>query len=131
VRVPAVNGGVLTADTVLLDGRGSNTAATLTVSSSEVAALAKAELKGWGVTATSVKLAAPDRVIVAIAGQTRTGRLVVNRGALEITFTGMTPAAITLIGAGDGNPFIFTSVAVQASAVTLVGTIDLQSLLGL
>lgn len=131
VRVPAVNGGVLTADTVLLDGKGSDTAATMTVSSSEVAALAKTELKGWGVTASSVKLAAPDRVVLTVAGQTRTGHLVARNGALEINFTGMTPSTITLIGVGDGNPFTFTSVSVQASAVTLVGTIDLQSLLGL
>ena len=131
VRMPALNGGVLTADTVLLDGKGTKTAATMAVSSSEVAALAKAELKPWGVTATNVKLAAPDRVTVTVAGQTRTGHLVARGGALEINFTGMTPSTITLIGAGDGNPFTFTSVTVQASAVTLVGTIDLQSLLGL
>jgi hypothetical protein len=36
-----------------------------------------------------------------------------------------------LIAAGGGNPFQLQSVAVGADAVTLVGTIDLQTLLGL
>jgi hypothetical protein len=38
---------------------------------------------------------------------------------------------MTLVKSGNGNPFTFTSVAVNAASVTLVGTIDLQSLLGL
>ena len=37
----------------------------------------------------------------------------------------------TIIGAGHGNPFAVTSVRVDAGTVTLDGTIDLQSLLGL
>jgi len=36
-----------------------------------------------------------------------------------------------MIGAGHGNPFTFTSVRVGANTVTLDGSIDLQSLLGL
>jgi hypothetical protein len=131
VRVPAANGGVVTAETVVLEGAGTNATATMTVSSDEVTALANFQLKALGVTATSVKLAAPDKVTITVGGQARTGHLVTRNGALEVVFTGMTPSTVTLIGFGDGNPFTFTSVAVHGGSVTLVGTIDLQSLLGL
>jgi hypothetical protein len=44
---------------------------------------------------------------------------------------GQTPSSVTIINAGTGNPFHFTSVSVQGDSVTLVGTIDMESLLGL
>jgi len=131
VRVPAQSGGVLTVDSAVLDGSGTDSTATLTVSNDQVAGLAKTELKAAGVTATNVKLAAPDKVTITVGGQTKTGHIVAHDGALEAVFTGVTPSTMTLIEAGNGNPFTFTSVAVGASSVTLVGTIDFQSLLGL
>jgi hypothetical protein len=131
VRVPADDGGVLTADSVVLAGRGTDANATLTVSSSEVATLAKTQLKGLGVTATNVKLTAPDDVTLTVAGQTRTGHLVTKDGALQVVVASLTPKVMTLIETGNGNPFTFTSVKVSSASVTLVGTIDLQSLLGL
>ena len=52
-------------------------------------------------------------------------------GALQVVVAGMTPSTMTLVESGNGNPFEFTSVTVNAASVTLIGTIDLQSLLGL
>jgi len=61
----------------------------------------------------------------------RVGHIVAKDGAIQVTVAGFTPSTMTLIQSGNGNPFRFTSVAVGATSVTLVGTIDLQSLLGL
>ena len=131
VRVPAANGGVVTAESVVLTGKGTAATATLTLSNSEVATLAKTQLKLLGINATNVKLAAPDKLTLTVAGQTKTGHLVTKNGALQVVVAGMTPSTMTLVESGNGNPFTFTSVAVNAASVTLVGTIDLQSLLGL
>ena len=78
-----------------------------------------------------IKLAAPDKLTLTIGDQARTGHLVTKNGALQVVVAGMTPSTMTLVESGNGNPFEFTSVTVNAASVTLIGTIDLQSLLGL
>jgi hypothetical protein len=130
VRVPGIQGFV-TADSVAVEGAGTNATATLIVNSAQVESLARAQLKAAGLNASSVKLQAPDKVLITVAGQIRTGHLVVKRGELAVVVAGATPSTLPLIESGSGNPFQFTSVAVGAKTVTLVGTIDLQALLGL
>jgi hypothetical protein len=78
-----------------------------------------------------VTFGAPNKVTVTIGGKLLTGRLVVSNGALQAVFAGITPSTLPLINAGNGNPIHFTSVAVASSTVTLVGTMDLQTILGL
>ena len=58
-------------------------------------------------------------------------QVLVKNGALQVTVAGFSPSTITVMDAGTGNPFHFTSVSVAGGTVTLVGTIDLESLLGL
>jgi hypothetical protein len=131
VRVPAINGALITAQTVAIAGAGTDATASLTVANAQLEGLATSQLKAAGLNATSVKLQAPDRVVVKGGGVSRTGHLVVKGGALQVVLTGATPATVILLDSGSGNPFQFTSVSVGTSVVTLVGTIDLQSLLGL
>ena len=132
VRVPAASGTQpLTADRVAVDGAGAAATATLTCSPAQIKALVVAQLKAQKIDVTSVTFAAPDKVVVTASGISKSGHLVASNGALEVVVPGLTPATTTLISAGNGNPIHFTSVAVTATAVTLVGTIDLQSLLGL
>jgi hypothetical protein len=129
VRVPAPNGDPVTIDSATVDGSGTAATATLLVSNAEAQSLAKSQLKAKTGFDGTVKLAAPDKVTVTINGQSQPGRLVVKDGSLDLVLnSGVT---VTLIEAGAGNPFHFTSVAIGASGVTLVGTIDLQTLLGL
>jgi hypothetical protein len=132
VRVPAATGGdPLTADSVTVDGAGAAATATLTCTSAEVKALVISQLKAQKVPATAIAFSGPDKVTVTAAGVTKTGRLVVSNGSLEVVVAGISPSTITVINAGNGNPIRFTSVAVTTTSVTLVGTIDLQSLLGI
>jgi len=131
VHVPTPNGAFVTAQTVVVDGAGTNATATLTLSNSELEGLALAQLKSQKLPVTAVKLVAPDKVTITVSGQSKTGRLMTKGGAVQAVFTGFTPSTVTLIAAGSGNPFQFTSIAVGSSTVTLVGTIDLQALLGL
>ena len=90
-----------------------------------------AQLKAQKVTATAVTFAAPDKVTVTVGGKPIVGHLIVTNGALQVVIAAPKPVALTLIAAGNGNPIRLKSVAVGSSTVTLVGTMDLQSLLGL
>jgi hypothetical protein len=131
VSVPAINGDPATIDTATLDGSGTSAKTTLSISYAEVQSLAVSQLKAQaGITGT-VKLAAPDAVTVTIHGQSAPGHLVVKDGALIMVPVSDSLPTVTLIEAGGGNPFKLQSVAVGAKTVTLVGTIDLQTLLGL
>ena len=78
-----------------------------------------------------MKIAAPDKVTMTFNGQSKTGRLVVRDGSLLMVPDTTDLPTVTLIAAGKGNPFHLTSVSVGATSVTLIGTIDLQTLLGL
>ncbi len=131
VRVPTTTGDFITAETVALDGTGTNAQSTLTLANSELETLAATQLKAQKVPVTSVKLSAPNLLTIRAAGQTKVGHIVAKDGAIQVTVAGFTPSTMTLIQSGNGNPFRFTSVAVGTTSVTLVGTIDLQSLLGL
>jgi hypothetical protein len=52
-------------------------------------------------------------------------------GALLLVPDGDALPAVTLMQPGGGNPFHLSSVAVAADHLTLVGTIDVQALLGI
>jgi hypothetical protein len=129
VRVPAPNGDPVTIDSATVDGSGTAATATLLVSSAEAGRLAASQLKAMTGLDGTVKLAAPNKVTVTINGQSQPGLLVVKDGSLNLVLS--SGVTVTLIEAGAGNPFRLTSVAIGANGVTLVGTIDLQTLLGL
>jgi hypothetical protein len=131
VSVPAANGDAATIDKAVLAGSGTAATATLSISNAEVETLATSQLKAQTGIAGKVKLKAPDVVTVTINGQAAPGHLVVKDGALELVPVSDSLPTVTIIAAGGGNPFRFQSVAVGATSVTLVGTIDLQTLLGL
>jgi hypothetical protein len=129
VRVPAPNGDAVAIDSATVDGSGTAATATLLVSTAEAEGLASSQLKASTGFDGTVKLAAPNKVTVTINGKSQPGHLVVKDGSLDVVLDSGVSA--TLIEAGTGNPFHFTSVAVGVSGVTLVGTMDLQTLLGL
>lgn len=132
VLLPAANGvAAFTAESVSVDGAGGAATATLKCTAAQIKTLIVSQLKTEQINPTSVTFAAPDKVTVSVGALSKTGHLVTSNGALEVVVPGLSPATTTLIAAGNGNPIRFTSVAVTASSVTLVGTIDLQTLLGL
>jgi hypothetical protein len=131
VRIPAPNGDPVTIDSAVLNGAGTAATATLTLSSAQLAQLAQTQLQTQTGIPSTVKLAAPNKVTVTVNGQAEAGRLVAQNGAILVVPTSSALPTMTLIDSGSGNPFHFTSVTVGATTVTLVGTIDLQSLLGL
>lgn len=131
VRVLAPNGDPLTIDIANIDGDGSGATATMTISTAHAESLAVAQFKAQKLDVTSVKYAAPDLVTITIGGVSKTGHLAVKSGAIQVVIPGLSPSSVTLINAGTGNPFVLTSAIVGATNITLGGTIDLQTLLGL
>lgn len=132
VRVPAPNGDPATIDTAVIAGDSATAAtATLSVSNAEAERLAESQLLAQTGFVARVKLKAPDTVTVSIGTKTQQGHLVVDGGALQVVPDSGSLPTVTLIDAGNGNPFQLTSATVGASAVTLYGTIDFQALLGL
>jgi hypothetical protein len=131
VRVPAPNGDPVTIDSVSLDGAGTAADATLTMSTGEMESLATSQIESQTGAQAKVKLAAPNIVNMTINGHSAPGRLAVRNGELLLVPDSTALPTVTLIAAGHGNPFTFTSIVVSAGTVTLGGTIDLQSLLGL
>lgn len=131
VRVPAPNGDPVTIDTVAVQGTGTAADATLTTSNAEAESLAESQLKAQTGIVATVKLQAPDIATVIISKQSQKGHLRVNAGALQLVPVSGSVPTVTLIDAGNGNPFKLTSVAVGANAITLGGTIDFETLLGL
>ena len=100
------------------------------ISLAEAERLAVSQLKARGIVAT-VALAAPDRITITAGGQSQPGRLVAAAGALLVIPDGGALPTVTLIQPGTGNPFQITSVAVGSDHMTLIGTIDVQTLLGI
>ena len=93
-------------------------------------ALAESELKAQTGIVAKVTLKSPDKVTVTIAGKSQSGRLVTSNGSLLVVPNGNSLPTITLIAPATGNPFRIKSVEVGAADITLVGTIDVQKLLG-
>ena len=89
-----------------------------------------AQLKAHGITGTVV-FSAPDKVVVTAGGHPQTCRLRVYVGGLVLVPDGNALPTLTLLAPGGGNPFQLSSASVGAKSVTLVGTIDMQSLLGI
>jgi hypothetical protein len=131
VLVPAPSGDPITIDTATLQGAGTDATATLTTSSAELATLAQSQFYAATKINSTVKLAAPNKVTVTAGGKSEPGRLVVSAGAITLVPANTSLPTVVLIQPGPGNPFNFTSVTIGATTVTLVGTIDVQSLLGL
>jgi hypothetical protein len=131
VRVFTPTGDGMTIDTVVVYGEGTATSATLTVSSAEAERLVATQLKAHTSLTGTVKVASPDKVTITINGQSKQGRLVARDGSLLMVPNSTDIPTVVLLQAGSGNPFRLTTVSVGASAVTLDGTINLQSLLGL
>jgi hypothetical protein len=131
VRVAAPNGDPIMIDSAIIAGTAAAAKATLTTSKARLEQLAGTQLKATlGITST-VHLAAPDKVTVTINGKSEPGRLVVVDGGIVLVPTSSSLPSVPLIETGTGNPFHFTSISVGATTVTLVGTIDVESLLGL
>ena len=130
VRVAAPDGQPVTVDTVKLSGAASSASAEMGVSMAEAQRLAVAQLKSLGIAAT-VTLAAPNRITVTAGGRSQPGRLVAVAGALVLVPDGDALPTVTLMEPGSGNPFQLSSVAIAADHLTLVGTIDVQTLLGI
>jgi hypothetical protein len=131
VRVPAPNGDPISIELATVEGAGTAATATLTTSSAQLVQLAQTQFEAaTGITST-VKLAAPDKVTVTANGKSEPGRLVVQNGAIVLVPASSSLPVVTLVESGAGNPFHFTSIVIGAKTVTLVGTINLQSLLGL
>lgn len=130
VRVAAPDGQPVTVDTVKLSGAASSASAEMGVSMAEAQRLAVAQLKSLGIAAT-VTLAAPNRITVTAGGRSQPGRLVAVAGALVLVPDGDALPTVTLMEPGSGNPFQLSSVAIAADHLTLVGTIDVQALLGI
>jgi hypothetical protein len=131
VRVFTPTGDGLTIDTVVVHGESTAASATLTVSNAEAEGLAEAQLKAHTTLAAKVKVSSPDKVTITVNGQSKPGHLVVRDGSLLMVPDSADLPTVTLLQAGSGNPFHLTKVSVGATAITLGGTIDLQSLLGL
>ncbi len=130
VRVATPDGQPLTVDTVTLSGAARSASAEMDVSMAEAQRLAVAQLKALGVAAT-VTLAAPNKVTVTAGGKSQPGRLEAAAGGLLLVPDGDSLPTVTLIAPGGGNPFRISSVTIGADQVTLNGTIDLESLLGI
>ncbi len=130
VRMPDPNGQPVTIETVVVDGDSRKAISTLTISYTEAARLAESRLAAYGVSATTV-FVAPDKVVVTAGRKSQVGHLKVNSGALLLVPDGDALPTVILIGPGNGNPFELSFASVGAGSVTLDGTIDLQTLLGM
>ena len=130
VRIAAPDGQPVTVDSVRLSGAASPASAEMEVSMAEAQRLAVAQLKSLGIAAT-VALAAPNKITVTAGGKSQPGRLVAAAGALLLVPDGDAFPTVTLIEPGGGNPFQLTSVTIAADHLTLIGTIDVQGLLGI
>jgi len=130
VRIFDPSGQPLTFETVTVDGDAKKAASTLTISNIEAARLATSQLKAAGLTATVV-LSSPDKLVVTVGGKSQVTRLRVAGGSLILVPDGSSLPTLTLIAPGNGNPFQLTSATVGAKSVTLIGTIDIQALLGI
>jgi hypothetical protein len=130
VRVAAPDGQPVTIDSVTLTGSATAASADMAISLAEAERLVASQLKARGVVAT-VALAAPDRITITAGGQSQPGRLVAAAGALLLIPDGGALPTVTLIQPGAGNPFQITSAAVGPDHMTLIATIDIQTLLGI
>ena len=131
VKVAAPNGDPFTIDLATIEGRAVAATAILTTSNAQLVQLAETQFEGATGIASTVTLAAPDGLTVTVRGKSEPGRLVVGDGGILLVPRSGSLPTVPLIETGAGNPFHFTSIAVGATTVTLVGTIDVQSLLGL
>lgn len=130
VRVASPDGQPINIDKVTLSGDARSANAQMDVSKAEVQRLAVSQLKAHGIVAT-VALASPDKVTITAGGRSQTGHLAVKDGSLLLVPDGNALPMVALIAPGSGNPFQISSASIGAEHLTLMGTIDVQSLLGI
>jgi hypothetical protein len=130
VTIAVSNGDPVTAASVKLAGTATATQATIELPTAQAQALAVAALKAQGLTAT-VTFKAPNVVTIKAAGKTVAAHLEAADGILLLVPEVPGFPIVPLITPGNGNPFRVTGAAVAAKGVTLTGTIDLQTLLGI
>jgi hypothetical protein len=129
VTIPVTGGDPITAASVTLSGSASAAQATIELTMAQAQALAVAQLKAQGLTAT-VALKAPNVVTIKASGTTIAAHLEASDGILLLVPEQPGVPIVPLITPGNGNPFRVTGASISANGVTLTGTIDLQSLLG-
>jgi hypothetical protein len=117
VTIPTPRGHDLAIERVVLLGGGGDITTTTIVSNAEVEALLSAALEAeLGVRPSSVRLEAPDRVVIR-AGVTISGRLAVSRsGDLVVRAAGgiADGTSLVVIRGGEDLPITLTSVLVTA-----------------
>ena len=129
VQVSAPSGDPIDIDTITLGGPGTATIATATLTMPEAQALAESQLRiQTGLTGT-IKLKAPNVVVLSLAGRSATGRLITANGALILVPDSNALPSVTLIAPSDSNPLHVNSVLVGSDNVTLVSTVNFQKLL--
>ena len=130
VSIAVPNGDPVTADQVTLTGAASATRATLRLSLAEAQKLAVTQLAAHGISG-KVTLAAPNRVTISAAGKVVPAHLEAADGILLLAPDAPGVPIVPLITPGPGNPFRVTGVSIASDGVTLAGTVDLQSMLGI
>jgi hypothetical protein len=130
VTIPVSSGDPITAASVKLTGSATATQATIELPMAQAQALAVAALKAQGLTATAT-FKAPNVVTIKASGKTIAAHLEAADGILLLVPETPGFPIVPLITPGNGNPFRVTGAAVAAKGVTLTGTIDLQTLLGI
>jgi hypothetical protein len=130
VRVPDPDGQPITFEKVDVTGDAKRAASTLSISNAEAMRLAASQLKAHGISGT-VTMASPDQVLVTAGGKPQSCRLRAIGGGLVLVPDGNALPTLTLIAPGGGNPFQLSSASVGAKSVTLIGTIDIQAILGI
>ncbi|MFI5226750.1 MAG: hypothetical protein ACHQ3P_08755 [Candidatus Limnocylindrales bacterium] len=129
VQFGGTDGTPITVDTIRLSGSGTAIAATISLTTAELRALATAAVKRTlGTTPSKVTLAAPDRVTVIAGGHSVAGRLAVDAGG-GLVFRpnapgGPVPASIDIVRPGPDVPIRLEGVTVGPSGATLVGSLD-------
>lgn len=131
VRVPAPDGEPVSIERASVKGDARAAVATLEIGNDEAEQLLASQLKQQSGIVATFQLAPPDKVTLTAGGQSQPCTLQVVNGALIMVPTSNDFPSITLIKSGGGNPFTLTSVAVSSERVTLMGTIDVQALLGI
>jgi hypothetical protein len=130
VSIAVTHGNPITAERVTLKGSAAATQATLKLSPAQAQALAVAQLAAQGLTA-AVALTAPNRVTIRVAGKTVAAHLEATDGILLLVPDAPGVPIVPLISPGPGNPFRVTGASIAADGVTLTGTVDLASMLGI
>jgi hypothetical protein len=131
VLVPAPDGQPVTIESATVQGTSTSALATLKISTAEASRLAEEQLKSQTGISSKVTMSPPNAVTLTAGGHAQPCKLVVADGALQLIPDGGQLPTVILLQSGGGNPFTLTSVRIDQGYVILMGTIDVQSLLGI